>query len=159
MGKFQGIGIALLHHSLWAIISMLCFLPLTGFPGSDGKESAYNVRDLGLILVLGRSPREGHGFWVLQYSYLENSIGREAWQATVHEVTKSLTRLSDLHNNHLMVSLTTKYEIMLPKVGPSCLPLKDIKEAKMVEKKVCFISCASSQRGGWTSVQSLTLFH
>ena len=151
MGKLQGVGIALLHHSLWAIISMLCFLPLTGFPGSDGKESAYSVRDLGLILVLGRSPREGHGY-PLQYSYLENSIDREAWQATVHEVTKSLTRLSDFHNNQLMVSLTTNYEIMLPKVGPDCLPLKDIKEAKMVEKKFSLFQMpAANGEGGLLS--------
>ena len=33
-----------------------------GFPGgSDGKESACNVRDLGLIPGLGRSPGGGHG--------------------------------------------------------------------------------------------------
>ena len=32
------------------------------FPGgSDGKASAYNVGDPGLILVLGRSPGEGNG--------------------------------------------------------------------------------------------------
>ena len=34
----------------------------TGFPdGSDGKESACNAGDLGLILWLGRSPGGGHG--------------------------------------------------------------------------------------------------
>ena len=33
-----------------------------GFPGgSDGKESAYNARDLGLIPGSGRSPGEGNG--------------------------------------------------------------------------------------------------
>ena len=33
-----------------------------GFPGgSDGKESACNARDLGLIPGLGRSAEEGHG--------------------------------------------------------------------------------------------------
>ena len=31
----------------------------------------------------------------IQYSCLENSTDREAWQATVHEVTKSRIRLSD----------------------------------------------------------------
>ena len=35
---------------------------LKGFPGgSDGKESACNARDLGLIPGLGRSAEEGHG--------------------------------------------------------------------------------------------------
>ena len=33
-----------------------------GFPGgSDGKESAYNSRDLGSIPGSGRSPGEGNG--------------------------------------------------------------------------------------------------
>ena len=45
-----------------------------GFPcGSAGKESAYNVGDLGSIPGLGRSPGEGIGY-PLQYSDLENSI-------------------------------------------------------------------------------------
>ena len=46
-----------------------------------------------LILGSGRSPGEGHGN-PLQCSYLENSMDRGAWQATVHEVAKSQTRLS-----------------------------------------------------------------
>ena len=37
---------------------------------------------------------EGNGN-PLQYSCLENSMDRGAWQATVHGVTKSQTRLSD----------------------------------------------------------------
>ena len=40
--------------------------------GSDSKESAYNVGDLGSIPGLGRSPGEGNGY-PLQYSGLENS--------------------------------------------------------------------------------------
>ena len=44
------------------------------FPcGSDGKESAYNAGDWGLIPELGRSPGEGNGN-PLQYSGLENSM-------------------------------------------------------------------------------------
>ena len=51
------------------------------FPGgSDGKESAYNTGDLGVIPGLGRSPGEGNGY-SLQYSCLENSMDRGAWQA------------------------------------------------------------------------------
>ena len=65
------------------------------FPGgSDGKESAYNVRDLGSIPRLGRSPGEGNGN-PLQYSCLENSMDRGSWQATIHGVAKSQTQLSD----------------------------------------------------------------
>ena len=44
---------------------------------------------------LGRSPREGNGH-PLQYSCLENPTDGGAWQATVHGVTKSGTRLTDL---------------------------------------------------------------
>ena len=62
-----------------------------GFPGgSDGKESACNVGDLGSIPVWGRSPGEGNGY-PFQYSYLENSMNRENWQAIVHGVIKSQT--------------------------------------------------------------------
>ena len=39
-------------------------------------------------------PREGNGNQ-LQYRCLENPMDRRAWQATVHEVTKSETRLSN----------------------------------------------------------------
>ena len=58
------------------------------------KVSAYNAGDPGLIPVLGRSPGEGNGT-PLQYSCLENPMDRGAWQATVHVVAKSWTRLSD----------------------------------------------------------------
>ena len=60
-------------------------------PGSsDGKESACNVKDLGLIPGLGRSPGGGHGN-PLQDSCLKNSMEIVAWQAMVHMVTKSWT--------------------------------------------------------------------
>ena len=66
-----------------------------GFPGgSDGKESACNVGNLGSIFGLGRSPGGRHGN-PLQYSCLENPVDRGAWWATVHGVTNSQTRLSD----------------------------------------------------------------
>lgn len=62
---------------------------VTGFPdGSDGKESACNAGDPGSIPELGRSPGEENGN-PLQYSCLENSMDREAWTASVHEVTES----------------------------------------------------------------------
>ena len=62
-----------------------------GFPrGSNSKESACNVGDPSLIPGYGRSPGEGNGN-PLQYSCLENSVDRGAWQAMVHGVTKSWT--------------------------------------------------------------------
>ena len=61
------------------------------FPGgSDGKESACNAGHPGSIPGLERSPAEGNGN-LLQYSCLENSKDRGAWQATVHGVPKSWT--------------------------------------------------------------------
>ena len=66
-----------------------------GFPGgSDSKESACNVGDLGSIPGSGRSPGEGNGN-PLQYSCLENPMDRGAWQTTVHGVIKSWRHLSD----------------------------------------------------------------
>ena len=66
-----------------------------GFPGgSVVKNPPANVGDVGSIPGLGRSPREGNGN-PLQYSCLENSMGRGAWRGIVHGVTKSQTWLSD----------------------------------------------------------------
>ena len=66
-----------------------------GFPvGSNSKESIFNEGFLGLIPGLGRSSGEGNSY-PLQYSCLENSMDRGAWQATVHGVTKSWTQLSN----------------------------------------------------------------
>ena len=66
-----------------------------GFPGgSDSKESACNAGDWSSIPALERSTGEENGN-PLQYSCLENPVDREAWQATVHGVTKCRTRLSN----------------------------------------------------------------
>ena len=63
---------------------------------SDGKEPAYSAGDLVLIPGLERSPGE-ENVYPLQYDCLENSLDKGARQAIVHEVTKSLARLSDSH--------------------------------------------------------------
>ena len=57
--------------------------------------SAGDIRDVGSIPGLGRSPGAGHGN-PLQYSCLENPMDRGAWRATVHRVAKSRTRLKRL---------------------------------------------------------------
>ena len=67
-----------------------------GFPcGSAGKESARNVRDLGLIPGLGRSPREGKGY-PPQYSGLENSMD---CKVLFSSVAQSCPTLCDLMNH------------------------------------------------------------
>ena len=56
-----------------------------GFPGSSaGKESACNAGDPSSIPGLKRSAGEGIGY-PLQYSSLENSMDRGAWQAEVRQ--------------------------------------------------------------------------
>ena len=47
--------------------------------------NAGDVKDVGSISGLGRSPGEGRGN-PLQYSYLKNPMARGAWWATVHMV-------------------------------------------------------------------------
>ena len=65
------------------------------FPGgSEGKESVSSTGDPGLIPGSGRSSGEGNGN-PLKYSCLENPMDGGAWQATVHGVAKSRTRMSD----------------------------------------------------------------
>ena len=83
------------QYLLWAKCSVgtraplgLVLMDFTG--GSDGKASAYNAGDLGLIPGLGKSPGKGNGN-PLQYSCLENPKDGGAWWATVHGVTESDT--------------------------------------------------------------------
>ena len=67
------------------------------FPGgSDGKESSCNAGDLGLIPGLGRSPGGEHATHsnILAWRI---PMDRGAWQATVHGVAKSGTRLRHFH--------------------------------------------------------------
>ena len=56
------------------------------------KSLPANAGDLGSIPGSGRSPGGGHGN-PLPYSCLENPMGRGAWWARVHRVTKSQTQL------------------------------------------------------------------
>ena len=58
------------------------------------KNPPSSAGDAGLIPGSERSPGKGNGN-LLQYPYLGNLMDREAWQATVHEVSKESTQLSD----------------------------------------------------------------
>ena len=101
------------HFEYWCPLFLMrsqgrlsCFPLYMGFPcGSAGKESAYNVGDLGSVPELGRSPGEGNGY-PLQYSGLENSM-----DCVVHEVAKSQTQLSLslLYVKHLFPLVTYKF--------------------------------------------------
>ena len=65
-------------------------LVVKNLPGKAG-----DVRNVGWIPGLGRSPEGGHDN-PLQYYCLENPMDRGTWQATGHRVTKSQTRLKGL---------------------------------------------------------------
>ena len=65
---------------------------MQGFPGgSDGKESACNVGELGSVPGLGRSPGEGDDCCPLQYSGLENSVGCIVHGVAESDVTERLS--------------------------------------------------------------------
>ena len=67
---------------------MLATIYNMGFPsGSVGKESACSAGELRQVSRLGRSPGEGN-VNPLQYSCLEKSMDREAWQVAVRGVTR-----------------------------------------------------------------------
>ena len=76
------------------LLVILVAMGLTNPGGLDGRESTCNAGGLDSFPELIRSPGEGNGY-PLQYSRLENSMDRGAWQATVHGVAKSRTQLSD----------------------------------------------------------------
>ena len=109
MGETKGSWMSLwteepvyLQRTLFKVHNYLTFK--RGFPGgSYGKESTCSAGDLGLIPGLGRSPGEGNDN-PLQYSCLRNAMGRGAWGATVHGVSKSWTQLRD------SLSLTFKWQ-------------------------------------------------
>ena len=64
--------------------------------------NAGDVRDVGSIPGLGRSPAGGHGN-PLQYSCLKNPMDRRAWWAAVHGVIKSQKQLKRLSMHALIV--------------------------------------------------------
>jgi len=66
-----------------------------GFPGGmvvmNPVANAGDSGDMGSIPAPGRSTGGGNGN-PLQYSFVENPMDREAWQATVHWVAQSWTQ-------------------------------------------------------------------
>ena len=68
------------------------------------SASAGDIGDSSSTPGPGRSPEVGNGN-LLQYSWLENPMDREAWWATVHGVTESWTQLSDWARTHIKTQL------------------------------------------------------
>ena len=85
------------HENTICYLFVIIYIFKLGFPGgSDGKESACNTGDLGLIPGLGRSPGKGHGN-PLQYSFLENPhgqrslVGYNPWGCQESDMTERLS--------------------------------------------------------------------
>ena len=104
--------IYILHLYFYIFVyTLFFFLLFSG--GSVGEVSACSTGDRDSIPGSGRFPGEGNGN-PLQYSCLENSMDRGAWQDIVHEVTESGTTESTnthtqefIHRNGLIQSSKT----------------------------------------------------
>ena len=83
---------------------------------SVGKESACNVRDQGWIPGSRRSPREGNGN-PLQYSRLENTMDRGAWEPTRAwgcKESDTTERLKHTHSYFLLQEVNGNKSLFLP---------------------------------------------
>ena len=84
--------------------------------GSDGEESACNAGNPGSIPGLGRSPGEGHGN-PLQYSCLENSMDRGAWQATQSMWLQRVRHDSATNKASYLTSLSFRFLILKNRIN------------------------------------------
>ena len=97
------------------------------FPGGavvkNPSVNTGGTRDVSLIPGLGRSLEGGKGN-PLQYSCLENSMDRGAWQAIVHGVAKSQTQLSNwaLVHTHTLIHIHTEDTVHQAPSGYAPLP-------------------------------------
>ena len=76
-----------------------------------------DIRDVGSVPGLGRSPGEGNGD-PLQYSCLENPMDRGAWWAMVHRVAKSWTQLKQLSMHSHEQAGTTRTAMVKMRLFP-----------------------------------------
>ena len=79
-------------HSVWPGLEKASLTSTEGFPVvlvvKNPLANAGGARDTGLIPGLGRSSGVGNGT-PLQYSCLEDFMGRGFWQSTVHGAAES----------------------------------------------------------------------
>ena len=73
-------------------------------------------RDSGSTPGSGRSSGGGHGIPLWDYC-LENPMDRGTWQATVHRVTKSWTRLKQLSPSTWLICLKVMEHIVKVKIS------------------------------------------
>ena len=73
----------------------------------------------------GRAPGERNGY-PLQFSCLENSMGRRAWWATLHGVLKSWTRLTNTHTHthtHTHTEIISLFHLLNTQAKSDSLPV------------------------------------
>ena len=122
--------------------------------GSESKDSACNAGDPGLIPGSRRSPREGNGN-PLQYSCLESSMDREAWQASLWD-RKEPDTIERPHFHFPCVTPTQSRCTMLScfshtlcdpvSCSPPGSPAHGILQARILE----WVAVPSSRRSSWS---------
>ena len=84
------------EHKLAEVLSKTLLIPkISNLDFSGGSVVKRNHRRCGFDTWVGKTPGEWHGN-PLNYSCLENSMDRGAWQTIVHRVAKSQTWLKQL---------------------------------------------------------------
>ena len=111
--------------------------------GLGGKESACNARDMGLIPGSGRSPGEENAN-SLQYSCLGNPMRRSLVDCSPWGHKRVEREFSNETTQNIWSITHTRNQ----KWGPVSHCSKDNKEARLVERKVCFILDASNRGRG-----------
>ena len=86
----QSLDYLLSHQGVWASQVVLVV--------KNPSANAGDITDMGWIPGLGTSPGGGHGD-SLQYSCLENTMGRGAWWPAVYGVAQSWTQLKRLSSS------------------------------------------------------------
>ena len=95
------------------------FVHILGFPcGSDGKESAHNAGDLGLIPGSGRSPGRGYGypllvFWPGEFHAQKSLAGYSPWGHKEADTTEQLT-----HTHMYVLLLLLSHSIVSDSLPP-----------------------------------------
>ena len=95
MGRKQPFLMFKLEKRVWGVGPNPTWASQVALLVKNLPANAGYARDVGSIPGSGRCPGGRHGY-AFQYPCLENSMNREAWQAAVHGVTKSWTRLKQL---------------------------------------------------------------
>ena len=134
--------------------------PLLCFPGdSDGKKSICNAGDLGSTPGSERSPGERNGN-PIQYSWLENSMDRGAWQAIVHELQRvkhdwvTITKISVRELERKIQDLILNSNVWAFNIATIGSKGKRVEETGQMQPLCCYGALVSNPSGwdelGWS---------